>query len=40
MTCPHCREFDETGIEPLINGYVKTGKVASNFAIMSAMPSI
>ena len=31
MTCPHCREFDETGIKPLINGYVKTGKVAFEY---------
>lgn len=31
LTCPHCREFDETGATPLINGYVKTGKVSYEF---------
>src|SRR5918998_2689468 len=25
MTCPHCREFDEAGVQPLIDKYVKTG---------------
>ena len=31
MTCPHCREFDETGVGPLIKQYVKTGKVGYEF---------
>src|SRR3712207_4076107 len=31
MTCPHCREFDETGVQPLINNYVKNGQVAFEF---------
>ena len=31
MTCPHCREFDETGMQPLIDKYVKTGRVAFEF---------
>src|SRR6185436_6210996 len=31
LTCPHCREFDETGVTPLIEGYVKTGKVGYEF---------
>jgi protein-disulfide isomerase len=31
MTCPHCREFDETGVAPLINDYVKSGKVSYEF---------
>jgi len=31
MTCPHCREFDETGVGPLIEQYVKTGKVGYEF---------
>lgn len=31
LTCPHCRAFDETGTTPLINGYVKNGKVAFEF---------
>jgi hypothetical protein len=28
LTCPHCREFDETGVQPLIDNYVKSGRVA------------
>jgi protein-disulfide isomerase len=31
LTCPHCREFDETGVTPLINDYVKTGQVSYEF---------
>jgi protein-disulfide isomerase len=31
MTCPHCREFDETGVQPLIDKYVKSGQVAYEF---------
>jgi protein-disulfide isomerase len=31
MTCPHCREFDETGVQPLINKYVKSGRVSFEF---------
>jgi protein-disulfide isomerase len=31
MTCPHCREFDETGMQPLIDNYVKTGRVSFEF---------
>ncbi len=31
MTCPHCREFDETGMQPLIDKYVKTGQVSFEF---------
>jgi len=28
MTCPHCAEFDEKGAKPLIDNYVKNGKVS------------
>jgi protein-disulfide isomerase len=28
MTCPHCATFAKTGIDPLVNDYVKTGRVA------------
>lgn len=28
LTCPHCAEFDKVGAKPLIDGYVKTGKVS------------
>ena len=31
MTCPHCREFDETAMQPLVDKYVKTGRVAFEF---------
>jgi len=31
MTCPHCREFDETGVGPLTEKYVKNGQVAYEF---------
>lgn len=31
MTCPHCAEFDETGLQPLIDNYVKSGKVSFEF---------
>jgi protein-disulfide isomerase len=31
MTCPHCREFDEKGVTPLINKYVKSGRVSYEF---------
>jgi protein-disulfide isomerase len=31
LTCPHCREFDERGVPPLIANYVKTGVVSWEF---------
>lgn len=31
MTCPHCAKFDETGVQPLIDKYVKTGQVSYEF---------
>ena len=31
MTCPHCAEFDEVAIKPLVDNYVKTGKVSFEF---------
>jgi len=31
MTCPHCREFEETAMKPLTEQYVKTGKVSFEF---------
>lgn len=31
MTCPHCQHFDETGATPLINNYVKSGRVSYEF---------
>ncbi len=31
LTCPHCRAFDEEGVQPLIDNYVKTGKVSYEF---------
>ena len=34
LTCPHCRHFAETGVKPLLAGYVKTGKVSYEFRNM------
>ncbi|MDQ3078123.1 MAG: DsbA family protein [Pseudomonadota bacterium] len=31
MTCPHCADFDETGLRPLIENYVKKGLVSFEF---------
>jgi protein-disulfide isomerase len=31
LTCPHCREFDEKGVPPLIANYVKTGQLSWEF---------
>jgi thiol-disulfide isomerase/thioredoxin len=31
MSCPHCQLFDATGTAPLIDQYVKTGKVSFEF---------
>lgn len=28
MTCPHCASFAENGFDPLVENYVKTGRVA------------
>ena len=28
LSCPHCKHFDESGVGPLIDNYVKTGKVS------------
>jgi protein-disulfide isomerase len=31
LTCPHCRHFAETGARPLVQNYVRTGKVSYEF---------
>ena len=31
MTCPHCAEFNEKGVAPLIANYVKSGRVSYEF---------
>jgi protein-disulfide isomerase len=31
FTCPHCREFEEQGMQPLIDKYVKNGQVSIEF---------
>lgn len=31
LTCDECKEFDETGVTPLINKYVKTGRLSYEF---------
>ena len=31
LTCPHCRHFAETGMKPLADSYIRTGKVRFEF---------
>lgn len=31
LVCSHCRHFAETGVDPLVSGYVRTGKVSWEF---------
>jgi protein-disulfide isomerase len=31
MTCPHCAEFDEEAMKPLVDNYVKSGRVGFEF---------
>jgi protein-disulfide isomerase len=31
LACPHCRHFEETGFKPLVDGYVRLGKVSYEF---------
>ena len=31
MTCSHCADFEEKGVKPLIENYVKSGKVSWEF---------
>lgn len=31
LACPHCREFEETGYKPLLQGYVRSGRVSYEF---------
>jgi protein-disulfide isomerase len=31
LTCPHCAAFSQTGNQPLLAGYVRTGKVSFEF---------
>jgi protein-disulfide isomerase len=31
LACPHCRHFEETGYKPLIQGYVRSGRVSYEF---------
>lgn len=32
LACPHCRHFEETGFEPLVQKYVRTGRVSYEFS--------
>ena len=34
LACPHCRHFEETGYKPLVNGYVRSGRVSYEFRNM------
>ena len=31
LACPHCREFEQTGYKPLVQGYVRGGTVSYEF---------
>jgi protein-disulfide isomerase len=31
LACPHCRHFEETGYKPLVDSYVRSGKVSYEF---------
>jgi len=31
LACPHCRHFEETGYTPLVDQYVRTGRVSYEF---------
>jgi protein-disulfide isomerase len=31
LSCPHCKKFDDEGVPPLIDKYVKTGQVSWEF---------
>ena len=34
LACPHCRHFEQTGYKPLIQNYVRAGKVSYEFRNM------
>jgi protein-disulfide isomerase len=34
LACPHCRHFEEDAFKPLLQGYVRTGKVSYEFRNM------
>src|SRR5438067_5345220 len=31
LACPHCRHFEQTGYKPLVQQYVRTGRVSYEF---------
>ena len=31
LACPHCRHFEQTGFKPLLQSYVRTGRVSYEF---------
>ena len=35
LACPHCRHFEETGYKPLLQTYVRTGRVSYEFRNLS-----
>jgi protein-disulfide isomerase len=39
VTCPHCREFEEQGVPPLRDKYVKSGQVSWEFRPYMLFPS-
>jgi protein-disulfide isomerase len=34
LTCPHCKHFADTGAQPLLQNYIRTGKVSYEFRPM------
>jgi protein-disulfide isomerase len=34
LTCPHCRHFAQTGMKPLLQNYVRTGKASYEYRSM------
>jgi len=39
ITCPHCGEFAETGTEPLVNTYVRSGQVSWEYRPYMIFPT-
>lgn len=39
ITCPHCAEFAETGTQPLVNTYVRSGQVSYEYRPFMIFPT-
>ena len=41
LACPHCRHFEQTGFKPLVDGYVRGGRVSYEFRhILISAPDV